>query len=166
MRASKIRTGMRGSEVLPSRGARVQEMRGETGFSLIELMFVMTIIGIVVGIAVPSIIEATKSGTEAAVVQTLRTLTTAQTSYRLRFGTFGVIADIDASRFVAGFEGSNVKHGYIFTSANPPTNSTWSFNADPVTPGLNGDRSFHVDESGVIHFTEGGPATSADSPID
>jgi prepilin-type N-terminal cleavage/methylation domain-containing protein len=59
-------------------------MRGQTGFTLVELMIVATVVSIVAGIAVPNLLSSRAIANERAVVASLRTLATAQTQAVLR----------------------------------------------------------------------------------
>jgi prepilin-type N-terminal cleavage/methylation domain-containing protein len=55
--------------------------RGERGFTLVELMIVMTIIGILSAIAIPSFIQSVKKAKEAALKEDLHTMRMAIDSY-------------------------------------------------------------------------------------
>jgi general secretion pathway protein G len=54
---------------------------GESGFTLVELMIVMTIIGILSAIAIPSFIRSVQKAKEAALKEDLHTMRTAIDSY-------------------------------------------------------------------------------------
>ena len=55
--------------------------KGESGFTLVELMIVMTIIGILAAIAIPSYIRSIQKAKEAVLREDLHTMRTAIDSY-------------------------------------------------------------------------------------
>jgi len=57
------------------------ERRGEGGFTLVELMIVMTIIGILSAIAIPSFIRSVQKAKEAVLKEDLHTMGNAIDSY-------------------------------------------------------------------------------------
>lgn len=136
------------------------------GYSLVELMLVVTLIFTIAAIAVPGILGAVKSANEGSAIASLREVRSAQTQYRIRFGTYAVLADLAASGYLDPSLSTGAKRGYTFAEPAPPSDGTWSMAASPSTQGITGDRHFHVDESGVLRAKDSAPASSGDAPLD
>jgi type IV pilus assembly protein PilA len=140
-------------------------IQARNGFTLVELMIVIAIISIIVVIAIPSIAGAKLASNEASAISSLRTLTTANQHYRTRFQRYPTaLTDLSATGYIDTVLGTGSKSGYVFAFSG--STDTWSIAADPSVPGTTGFRGFFVDESGVIRFSEPGPATSSSNPID
>ena len=56
-------------------------MKNEQGFSLVELLIVVAIIAIIAAIAVPSLLTSRQAANEAAGIQGLRTMGSAEIAY-------------------------------------------------------------------------------------
>jgi general secretion pathway protein G len=67
--------------MVSSMKARTKERRGGNGFTLIELMLVMAIIGTLTAIAIPSYINAVRHAREAVLREDLHTMRSAIDSY-------------------------------------------------------------------------------------
>jgi type IV pilus assembly protein PilA len=140
-------------------------MKRERGFTLIELMIVVAIIAIIAAIAIPSLLNARKAGNEASAISSLRTLTTVNNQYRMRFQSYAsALSDLSTEGYIDSVLGAGTKSGYAFAYSGGT--DTFSATADPTTAGTTGDRGFFVDATGVVRFAATGSASSASAPID
>ena len=149
---------------------------GQRGFSLIELMIVIAIIGILVGIGIPAYQAITRSGNEAAAIKTLQTLAVDQRLYNKQhqgnsYGTFDqLISDVNLDKRFAG--DAPVVTGYIFTVKITPKASGqpafYTINADPQKSdglGATGKNHYYVDaNSDTVKVNDSQPAGPDDSP--
>ncbi len=139
------------------------------GFTLVELMIVVAIIAILMAFSIPIISNARISTNEGAAVSSIRTITSANTTYRIRFGSYaGDLDDLNSSGIIDAVLAAAVqtpgKSGYIFNYSVSP--GSWKIDAQPLDPGVSGQRYFFADTSGVIRTADGVAADSTSKPLD
>lgn len=152
------------------------------GFSLIELLIVVTIILIIAAIAIPNLMRNKIQANETAAVGALRALTESALLYSNSYGGFphalsdmgpasgGTPASSASADLIDSVLSSGVKSGYRFAyvagTTDPSGNVlTYTITATPVAPGSSGQRSFFTDQSGTIRNTANGTADSSSAPI-
>lgn len=149
----------------------------QKGFSLIELMIVIAIIGILIAVGVTGWKAAVRSANEAAAIKTLKTIAEQQMLYynshqRTAFGTFDEM--LKEGLLDTRFAGTSpVVDGYVYVMRVTPKSTTaqpgFAVNTDPqVTEGVGatGKNHFFLDSnSNTIHVNSTQAATVTDPPI-
>ena len=142
------------------------------GFSLIELLIVISIILIIITMAVPKFNKAKEFANETQAISEIRTIHEVQVQYQSQYGRFATsltelgppqsgAASPAAADLVDATVAAGVKSGYKFTVTGNQSGYTI-----PETYGTTGNRTFFSDQTMVTRANDGAePATASSKEL-
>ncbi len=147
----------------------------EAGFSLVEVLIVVAIIGILSAIAVPNLLRSRQASYEANALRYVKTWLPGQELYKRAHGHY---ADSDEIMVTEGFINKGMQAGvaddtaYVYSIDSDTTNSngtpnisSWFGTARRRTA-FNKIRSYYIDQTGLVRSSFSGTATVLDAPVD
>ncbi|MCH7958661.1 MAG: prepilin-type N-terminal cleavage/methylation domain-containing protein [Candidatus Hydrogenedentes bacterium] len=154
------------------------------GFTLIELMIVVAIIGIIVAITVPAFLTSRMNANESSAIASLRMISTSQAGFlaaglrddnvdgQADYGTLTQLGDgtLSGEPFIDQLMALGMKQGYQLTIFVTPGGGASAARYDayavPASITQTGIRKFYINEEGVIRYTsDGSNPTTASSPL-
>jgi prepilin-type N-terminal cleavage/methylation domain-containing protein len=149
------------------------------GFSLIELLIVVAIIGIIAAIAIPNLLASRRAANEGSAQSSLRTIHSSEATFQATIGNgqFGPLiggasgdggATLLGQSLVDPVLGTGIKSGYLFTipvtvTAVVGVQAQFTAQANPqVASGVSqsGTRQFCINEDGVMYGKAGTAAVA------
>ncbi len=156
----------------------------ESGFTLMELLIVMSVMLILMTLAIPFMQQASRHANETSAVASMRNLNQMEGEYNSTYPQHGFACTLpslggkpdsgppsaESAHLIADDLASGNKSGYTFTitcGAKTTINNTdqfnsYTINAVPNQVGKTGNRGFCTDENAVIRFDPKGGTNCTD----
>ena len=170
------------NEVLPSNRRQLRQ----SGFTLMELLIVMSVILILMAVAIPNYMNMRSQANETAAMEELRTLNSAEIQYQTDYPANGFSCTLSqlggdpksgapsaqAAQLIPADLASGYKSGYLFALTNctkvnvnnQDVYTSFEVTAVPQSVGKTGHRGFCMDQTGEVKADPAG-GTNCTQPI-
>ncbi len=160
------------STEIPHRSHKGWRLQAQAGFTLMELLIVMSIMIILMLIAIPNFISMKAQADETSAIQSLRAIYQAEIQYQTNFPANGFSCSLaalggnstagppsaQAAQVLQGDLATGQKSGYTFnivnctkvTVNNQDMYTSYEATAVPQSVGKSGHRGFCIDQAGEI----------------
>lgn len=129
--------------------------RAASGFSLIELLIVISIIGIIAAVAIPSLQNYLKTGRETGAVQSLKSIHDSEAHYNSLKNKYGTLQELTEGGFITdkSYASGKPVSQYIYSDSDVGVDA-YCVHADRQSNG-SGNKDFNIAEDGIVYFIEG-----------
>lgn len=162
-----------------------EHVQHEAGFTLMELLIVMSIMLIIMAFAVPQMLKVKKNANQTSAIQSIRVINSAEFQYNSSYQSYACPLSLlggDPKAGSASAEGAQLldptlaatghKSGYIFTVTcgskttvnNQDKYNSFELTAVPESPGKTGDYGYCSDENNAIKYDPTG-GTNCSQPV-
>ena len=163
---------------------KTQRRNPAAGFTLVELLIVMSVILILMTLAIPATQAVIRHGNETSAINSVRVLVSSENTYNSTYPAHGFTCSLQAlggrpgadpptpesAQMIADDLASGHKAGYTFTIDkcvkttvnNIDQVGSYEITAVPTSPGHSGTRGFCTDENGLIRFDPKGGTNCAE----
>jgi type IV pilus assembly protein PilA len=153
--------------------------QGHKGFSLIELLLVVSVILIIAAIAIPNFLRSRLRANEASAVASLRVINTAAVNYSITYPNMGFPANLPTlggagpctasstqACLIDDILAQGIKGGYNFawTGDGATPSITFLVTGTPQIVGASGQNMYCTDQTGAIHYDPTGSGCTMASP--
>ena len=141
----------------------------DRGFSLIELLIVVAVMGIIAAVAIPYLVSARQAANSASAISSVRVIHQCESSHRATTGSYGSLTELVNAGYLTDPDlSTGIKSHYQFSITPDSTDPQLDYTAEavPLDPPVTIWYHYFVDATGVIRKNQGTNATASSVPVD